>query len=107
MSENITIRARPGEECVPGRRTKERAKLEREALRLAVEDARARADAAASGAGRTVDRVLKIDAQTGGTPIPVPRVATFRGQAAADAAPPIEAGQMDIRAQVTLTSVLK
>src|SRR5262249_46642569 len=40
---------------------KERAALEREALRLAVVDARARADAAAAGAGRTVDRVLRID----------------------------------------------
>ena len=29
MSENIAIRARPGEECVPGRRTNERAKLAR------------------------------------------------------------------------------
>ena len=45
---------------------KDRAKLEREALRLAVEDARARADAAAAGAGRSIDRVLRIDAQSGG-----------------------------------------
>jgi uncharacterized protein YggE len=86
---------------------KDRAKLEREALRLAVEDARARADAAAAGAGRTIDRVLKIDAQTGGAPIPFPRVSAPRAQVAAEAAPPIEAGQMEIRAQVTLTSVLK
>ena len=39
---------------------KERAKLEREALRLAVADARAKADAAASGAGRAIDSVEVI-----------------------------------------------
>ena len=37
---------------------KDRASAEREALRLAVADARARADAMAAGAGRTVDRVI-------------------------------------------------
>ena len=85
---------------------KNRAKLERDALRLAVEDARARADAAAAGAGRSIDRVLRIDAQSGGAPIPMPRVAMLREQAASDA-PPIAAGQMEIRVQVTLTSALK
>jgi uncharacterized protein YggE len=85
---------------------KDRAKLEREALRLAVEDARARADAAAAGAGRSIDRVLRIDAQPSSSPIPVPRIAMLREQVASDA-PPIAAGQMEIRAQVTLTSALK
>ena len=85
---------------------KNRAKLERDALRLAVEDARARADAAAAGAGRSIDRVLRIDAQSGGAPVPMPRVAMLREQAASDA-PPIAAGQMEIRVQVTLTSALK
>ena len=85
---------------------KNRAKLERDALRLAVEDARARADAAAAGAGRSIDRIVRIDAQAGGAPVPLPRVAMLREQAASDA-PPIAAGQMEIRAQVTLTSALK
>ena len=85
---------------------KNRAKLERDALRLAVEDARARADAAAAGAGRSIDRIVRIDAQTGGPPVPLPRMAMVREQAASDA-PPIAAGQMEIRAQVTLTSALK
>jgi uncharacterized protein YggE len=84
----------------------DRAKLEREALRLAVEDARARADAAAAGAGRSIDRVLRIEAQSGGAPVPMPRVAMLREQAASDA-PPIAAGQMEIRVQVTVTSILK
>ena len=86
---------------------KDRRKLELEALRLAVEDARARADAAAAGAGRAIDRVMRIDAQTGGAPpIPMPRVATLREQAASDV-PPIAPGQMEIRVHVTLTSSLK
>jgi uncharacterized protein YggE len=85
---------------------KNRATLERDALRLAVEDARARADAAAAGAGRSIDRILRIDAQGAGAPVPLPRVAMLREQAASDA-PPIAAGQMEIRAQVTLTSALK
>jgi uncharacterized protein YggE len=87
---------------------KDRAKLEREALRLAVVEARADADAAAAGAGLTIARVLRIDAQRiDGGPVPMPRVALMREQAAVSDAPPIEAGQIDIRAQVTLTSVLK
>jgi uncharacterized protein YggE len=89
---------------------KDRAKLERDALRLAVADARARADAAAAGAGMTIERVQRIDAHPiGGGPIPMQKFA-MRAEVAsqgADAAPPISAGQMEIRAQVTLTAILK
>jgi hypothetical protein len=86
---------------------KDRAKLEREALRLAVVEARADAEAAASAAGLTIARVLKIDAQRHQSgPIPMPRVAMMREQANSDA-PPISAGEMEIRVQVTITSVLK
>ena len=52
---------------------KDRAKLEREALRLAVSDARAKADAAAAGAGRSVDRILRIEEHGVQSPIPLPR----------------------------------
>src|SRR5918996_533488 len=38
-----------------------RAALERDALRQAVADARARADAAAAGAGATIDRVVRVE----------------------------------------------
>lgn len=86
---------------------KDRAKLEREALRLAVTEARQRAEAAAAGAGMSIARVQRIDAHPAG-PVPLPKLAYAREQAAAaDAAPPISAGQLEIRAQVTLTSVLK
>ena len=86
---------------------KEEAKLEREALRLAVEDARAKAEAMAMGTGRTIDRILRVDEQGSGSP-PVP-VRMFREAAlAADsAAPPISAGQMEIRAVVTVTAIVK
>jgi hypothetical protein len=90
---------------------KDRAKLEREALRLAVADARAKADAAASAAGRSIDRVIRVDeGPLQGGPIPMPRIAmreAFQASDAAAAAPPISAGETEIRSQVTVTAVLK
>ena len=85
---------------------KDREKLEREALRLAVEDARGRADALAAAAGRAIAGVLRIEAVPTPDPIPLPRLAMARENAVADA-PPIAAGQLEIRTQVTLTSILK
>jgi uncharacterized protein YggE len=89
---------------------KDRGKLEREALRLAVADARAKAEAIAAGAGRTLDRIVRIDEQgVSGGPIPVMYRREMAGQVASAAAapPPIEAGQTELRAQVMLTAVLK
>jgi uncharacterized protein YggE len=89
---------------------KDRARLEREALRLAVTSARAKADAAASGAGRSIERIIRIDEQgTGPGPVPIvrPMMRLEAAAQAADAAPPIATGQMEIRATVTLTAVLK
>jgi uncharacterized protein len=84
---------------------KDRAALEREALRLAVVDARARADAAAAGAGRTVDRVLRID-DSRQPEYPKPMMMAAR--TAADAATtPVEAGSIEIRATVVLTVTIK
>jgi len=87
---------------------KDQSKLEREALRLAVADARTKADAAASGAGRSVDRILRIEEQGVIVP-PMPvRMAREVAQAnVADAAPPISAGQTEIRARATVTASLK
>jgi uncharacterized protein YggE len=87
---------------------KDQAKLEREALRLAVLDARAKVDAAAAGAGRGVDRIVRIEEQ--GVDVPPMPVRMMRQSAqagAADLAPPISAGQMEIRARATVTAVLK
>ena len=78
---------------------KDRPAAEREALRLAVIDARARADAAAAGAGRTVDRVVRID-DTPMSRMPVPRPMMAMAREAADVQQtPIEAGQIDISAR--------
>jgi uncharacterized protein len=112
VGEYLEIAAGSGATALGGIRfdLKDRAKLEREALRLAVADARGKADAAAQGAGRAIDRIIRIDEMGGFRPVPVDRV-MMRAEAgqAADAsfAPPISAGQTEIRAQVTLTAVLK
>jgi uncharacterized protein YggE len=88
---------------------KDRSKLEREALRMAVAEAREKAVAAASGAGSTIDRILRIDEQgIVSPPMPVMmRREMAANQADASFAPPISAGQMEIRANVTVTAVLK
>ena len=80
---------------------KDRAALEREALRLAVVDARARAEAAAAGAGRTLDRILKIE---DGERTPIPRAMVAMRS---DASTAIEPGTIDVRATVTLTVSMK
>jgi uncharacterized protein len=86
---------------------KDRTKLEREALRLAVADARGKADAIAAGAGRTIERILRIEEQgVSGGPVPMYR-REMAVQAQAAGPPPIEAGQTELRAQVTMTAILK
>ena len=86
---------------------KDRTAVERDALRHAVEDARARADALAAGAGRTVDRVLRIDDLRQGRVGPPQPVMMMRAVAADSAQTPIEAGLIEIRAQVNLTVSIK
>lgn len=83
---------------------KERDALEREALRLAVDDARARAEAAATGAGVRVGPVLRIEEQRIFPPRPVPMMMKA-AVADAEAAPEttISAGEIELRGQVTLT----
>jgi uncharacterized protein YggE len=88
---------------------KDRAKLEREALRLAVADARGRADAAAAGAGQSIARVTRIEehgvVSPPQPPMPMMRMSMAKEEAQADV--PIAAGQMELRARVTLTCELK
>ena len=89
---------------------KERTALERDALRLAVEDARKRAEASALGAGMKVERVVRIEEHGIVSPVPPPRpmIASMRGQMAEAAQqPPIEAGELEIRAMVTLTATIR
>ena len=84
---------------------KTRDAVEREALKQAVADARARAEAAASGAGRSIDRVVRIQ-EEGAPEMPRPMMRMTAG-AGAGPVTPIEASTIEIRARVTLTAVLK
>ena len=67
--------------------------------------ARARADAAASGSGHAVARVVRIEEQGVVLRPPVPFMAAR--EALQPDAPPIAAGLIELRAQVTLTAELK
>jgi uncharacterized protein len=82
-----------------------RTAAEQEALRLAVADARSRADAAATGAGLIVDRVLRIEDRRDGILMPArPMVMAAR---TVEATTPIEPGLIEIQAHVTLTVSIK
>jgi uncharacterized protein YggE len=84
---------------------RDRSAAEREALRLAVEDARGRADAAAAGAGRSIDRIQKIEDQRTEIFGPRPMAALSRVESSlvTDVAP----GLLEIRGRVTLTVSMK
>ena len=85
---------------------RDRDTAEREALRLAVADGRARADAAAAATGRAVDRVIKVeDERESGGQMPRPMLAMAKG--AEPATTPVEPGLIEIRARVRLTAALK
>ena len=85
---------------------KQRTTIEREALQRAVADAMRRAEAAAAGASRTIDRVLRIEET------PAPRsfaqpVMAMRGSVDERAVTPVAPGEIDVRAQVTVTAAIK
>jgi uncharacterized protein YggE len=86
---------------------KDRAAAEREALRLAVADAKARADAAASGAGRSIDRIVRIDDERAvepPRPIPMARAGLAAAPMTADS---VEPGVIEVRASVVLTASMR
>lgn len=110
VGELLDIAVTSGATSVGGVRfdLKDRSGAEREALRLAVEDARKRADAAASGAGMKVDRVLRIAEQRADVvPPPRPYMMESRTAMKADAAPPVSPGELEIQANVTLVCAIK
>jgi uncharacterized protein YggE len=85
---------------------KARAELERQALKQAVEDARARAEAMAAGAGKAIAGVIRLEEvrqHDGPRPLPMAR-AMVKDEAVAT---PIVAGEIEIKAAVTLTSSLQ
>jgi uncharacterized protein YggE len=82
-----------------------RAAAEQEALKLAVTDARGRAEAAATGAGLIIDRVIRIEDRREGLAGPTrPVVMAAR---TLDASTPVEPGLIEIRAHVILTVAIK
>jgi uncharacterized protein YggE len=87
---------------------KNRAQLERDALRLAVEDALANAKAMAAGAGVGLGRIARID-QAGGSPkyqeMQQPMMAMARE--GSDASTPISPSEIEIRSAVMLTVEIK
>jgi uncharacterized protein YggE len=83
---------------------KDRNAVEREALRLAVQDAMQRAQAMAAGASRTLGPIVRIEEQRTSLPVPRPMMMAARADAAAPT--PITPGETEIRAQVVLTVAL-
>jgi hypothetical protein len=79
---------------------KDRKNIEREALRLAVEDAMGRARALAQGAGATLGPIVRIDEQRMGRPMYARESMQLATQAPDT---PVSPGQIEIRAQITLT----
>jgi uncharacterized protein len=88
---------------------KDRDAVEREALRLAVQDARGRANYAATGAGVTIDRIIRVEEQRDmvDVPRPMPMNMAMMETRAAQAPVPLEAGEIEVRARVTLTASIR
>ena len=84
---------------------KERSQLEAAALQSAVKNAMAKANAVASGAGRVIDRVTKIEETSSVEPRPMMR--EYAMSARADAQTPVAPGELEIRAHVRLTAAIK
>ncbi|HEX5068932.1 MAG TPA: SIMPL domain-containing protein [Vicinamibacterales bacterium] len=84
---------------------KDRATAEREALRLAVQDAMGRAKSIASGANANLGAIVRIDEQSSQPP----PVYAMRMTASAAGAPetPITPGELEIRAEVMLTVAIR
>jgi uncharacterized protein len=87
---------------------KDRSGAEREAVRLAVADARSRADAAAEGGGTKVVNVVRIEETSDrNVPPPMPMMRMAEARVAAAPETPVVAGEIEIRATVTLTAAIE
>jgi uncharacterized protein YggE len=110
VGEVIDLAVTSGANSVHGVRfdLKNREALEREALKRATAEARLRAEAAAAGAGRTLDRVIRIEEPSNRPyPPPVPMMMQRSAMAAEKADVPIVAGEIEIRVQIVITATLK
>ncbi|MEO5739440.1 MAG: SIMPL domain-containing protein [Vicinamibacterales bacterium] len=83
-----------------------RAALQRDALRQAVADARARADAAAAGAGASIDRVVRIEEDAQYEP-PRPMMRMAAQAVERDASTPVEPSTIEVQARVMMTVSLR
>jgi uncharacterized protein YggE len=86
---------------------RDRAGLERTALRQAVADARARADAVAAGAGATIDRVIRVEEDGAPFEPPRPMMRMAADAVGAGGPTPVEPATIEIHARVTLTASLR
>ena len=85
---------------------KDRRVAERDALKLAVEDALGRAKAIASGAGASLGPILRID-EFASEPRPMYQAGVAMMERAAAAPTPVSPGELEITAQVTLTVAIR
>ncbi len=85
---------------------KDRAGAEQMALQRAVSDARAQAATAAQAAGMKVERVQRIEVNREAA-MPPPRPMVMRAEMVASAEPPIAPGELEVKATVTMTSVVR
>lgn len=110
VGEILDVAVGTGATSVQGLRfdIKDRSALERDALRRAVTDARQRADAGAAGAGTSIGRIVRIE-EPGVERVPPPQPYMMARMAAAEdkAVTPVAAGEIEIRARVTLTASIK
>jgi uncharacterized protein YggE len=108
VGELLDVAVQGGATAIGGIRfdLRERDKVEQEALRLAVVDARARADAAAAGAGRSIDRIIRIEDVREGV-VMMARPMMTMAKSAEAAQTPIEPGLVEVRARVTLTASMR
>jgi uncharacterized protein YggE len=86
---------------------KNRDTVEREALRLAVEDGMARAQAIAAGARVTLGAILRIEDQVEIIRPPMPYLGRTAMESAAAPETPISPGEIEIDARVTVSVAIK
>jgi uncharacterized protein len=82
---------------------KDQSSVEQRVLRLAVEDALARAQAMAAGAHRTLGAIVRIQEQRGPTPRPMMQLQSGVGGGRGTTSTPVSPGEVEIRSQVTVT----
>ena len=111
VGEVLTAAVTSGATTVGGLRfdLKDRAAAEREALQMAVQSARARAEAVAAGADVKIDRIIRIEDHRADMPEPPrpPVMMRMGAQEAMAADVPVTPGNLSIRASVTLTAAIR